>query len=56
MYFVVLVNEFLVLGVLGFDIKDLVVRRSLLDVVDVFFRLCIREFLVVLFCNYNIFL
>lgn len=53
MYLAALANEFLALGALGSDTKDLAARRSLLDAVDVFFRLRTRESLAASSCNYN---
>lgn len=38
-----LASEFLALGALGSDTKDFAAKRSLLDAVEVFFRLRTRE-------------
>ena len=50
-YLAALANEFLALGAFGSDTSDLAARRSLLDAVDVFFRLRTRESLAASSCR-----
>jgi len=52
-YLAALANEFFALGAFGSDTKDLAASRSLLDAVDVFFRLRTRESLAASSCDYN---